>query len=283
MCGLALAVLAQKHAVRQKTVRKAVNAATTVLFFDPPKDEAKLSTVQSIFLFVPDFQRYNSEHILWIVAGIASAYFWIWLGKKQTSDLGERRIGLIQSLIPAGLWVVLSLYMAIFEQPVDLTLVLPFHISYFMNLLLPIMLWRRSFFLFEITYYMVMGGCIWSLLTPALEHGFPHYLNFRFFVVHMGLLQSILYAIFVYGFRPTWQSFGRAFLWTNIYFVLVLGINYLLNTNFMFLSKKPNVPTLLDLFGEWPWYIIGAEFLCLMMFTLVMLPFAFDQKEEKLA
>ena len=225
MCGLALAVLAQKHAVRQKNVRKRVNAGTAVLFFDPPKDEAKLSTVYSTFLFVPDFQRYNSEHLLWIFAGMASAYFWIWLGKKQTTDLGERRIGLIQSLIPAGLWIVLSLYMALFEQPVDLNLVLPFHISYFMNLLLPIMLWRRSFFLFEITYYMVMGGCIWSLLTPALEHGFPHYLNFRFFVVHIGLLQSILYAIFVYGFRPSWQSFGRAFLWTNIYFVLVLGIN----------------------------------------------------------
>jgi hypothetical integral membrane protein (TIGR02206 family) len=237
--------------------------------------------VHPIFLLVPDFQSYSSEHFIWLAVGAASTAFWIWLGRKQTTELGQRRIGLIQSLIPAGLWIVLSLYMVLFEQPVDLGLVLPFHISYFMNLMLPFMLWRRSFFLFEITYYMVMGGCIQSLLTPALDHGFPHYLNFRFFVVHMGLLQSILYAIFVYRFRPTWQSFGRAFLWTNLYFVFVLGINYLLGTNFMYLSKKPNVPTLLDLFGEWPWYIIGAEFLCLMMFTLVMLPFAFDKAEEK--
>lgn len=240
--------------------------------------------MQPLLLFVPDFQSYGLEHLLWLVAGAASAVFWIRLGKRQTTELAARRIGLIQSLIPAGLWLMLSLYMAIFESPVDLNLVLPFHISYFMNLLLPIMLWRRSYFLFEITYYMVMGGCIWSLLTPALEHGFPHYLNFRFFLVHMGLIQSVLYAIFVYGFRPSWQSFGRAFLWTNFYFVFVLGINYLLGTNFMYLSKKPTHPSLLDLFGEWPWYIIGAEFLCLMMFTLVMLPFAFnDKEEEKLA
>ncbi len=232
------------------------------------------------FLFIPNFQSYGQEHLLWLVVGAASAIFWIRLGKKQTTDLGERRIGLIQSLIPAVIWVAMSLYMVFFESPVDLGLVLPFHISYFMNLLLPIMLWRRSFFLFEITYYMVMGGCIHSLLTPALDHGFPHYLNFRFFLVHMGLIQSILYAIFVYGFRPTWQSFGRAFLWTNIYFVFVLGINHLLGTNFMYLSNKPSHPSLLDLFGEWPWYIVGAEFLCLMMFTLVMLPFAFDKKED---
>lgn len=239
--------------------------------------------MHQILLFVPEFKSYGLEHFIWLAVGAASAYFWIQLGRRQKSELDQQRIGLIQSLIPAGLWVLISVYMVLFERPVDLGLVLPFHISYFINLVLPFMLWRRSFFLFEITYYMVMGGCIQSLLTPALEHTFPHYLNLRFFIVHMGLLQSVLYAIFVYGFKPTWQSFGRAFLWTNIYFVFVLGINYLLGTNFMYLAKKPNNPSLLDLFGEWPWYIVGGEFLCLMMYTLVMLPFAFAKPAENVA
>lgn len=237
--------------------------------------------MRPLLLFAPDFQSYGSEHFIWLVIGIASTLSWIWLGRKQTTEIGQRRIGLIQSLIPAALWILISIYMAVFVRPLDLGLVLPFHICYFINLMLPVMLWRRSFFLFEISYYMVMGGCLQALLTPDLQHPFPHYINFRYFVVHMGLVQSILYAIFVYRFRPTWRSFGRAFLWANIYFVFVLGINYLLGTNFMYLSHKPNAPTLLDLFGEWPWYIVGGEFLCLMMFTLVMLPFAFDKKEEK--
>ncbi len=233
-----------------------------------------------IILFSPDFHNYSSEHYIWLAIGVTSTLFWIWLGKKQSTELGQQRIGLIQSLIPALLWIVLSLYMIFFVRPLDLGLVLPFHACYFINLLLPFMLWQRSFFLFEITYYMVMGGCIQALLTPDLHFGFPHYINFRYFVVHMGLAQSILYAVFVYRFRPTWRSFGRAFLWINIYFVFVLGINYLLGTNFMYLRHKPNAPTLLDLFGDWPWYIVGGEFLCLVMFTLVMLPFAFDKKGE---
>jgi hypothetical integral membrane protein (TIGR02206 family) len=225
--------------------------------------------VQSTLLFV----NYSLEHLIWILLGIASTVFWIWLGRKQSNEPSQQRIGLIQSLVPATLWIVLSLYMLFFETPVNWGLVLPFHVCYFINLLLPFMLWQRSFFLFEITYYMVMGGCAQALITPDLHHSFPHFINFRYFIVHMGLVQSILYAIFVYRFRPTWTSFGRAFLWTNIYFVFILGVNYLLGTNFMYLSKKPPNPTLLDLFGDWPWYIVGGEFLCLIMFTLVMLPF----------
>lgn len=237
--------------------------------------------MSTILLTASSFTSYSAEHFLWLVAGAISPVFWIWLGRRQPNKLAKRRVGLLQSLIPVLLWAAVTAYMALFERPIDLNLVLPFHISYFINLVLPFMLWRRNFFLFEITYYIVMGGCVHSLLTPALQHGFPHYLNIRFFVVHMGLLQSILYAIFVYGFRPTWASFGRAFLWTNAYFLAIFGINAILGTNFMFLNRKPPTPSLLDLFGEWPWYLVGAEFLCLMTFTLAMLPFAFSGKKDR--
>lgn len=200
------------------------------------------------------------------------------MGKKQRTEIGQRRIGLIQSLIPAFFWIATALYMLFFERPLDIGLVLPFHACYFINLLLPIMLWRRSFFLFEVTYFMVMGGCIQALITPDVGYAFPHFMNFRYFIVHMGLVQSILYAVMVYRFRPTWKSFGKAFLWTNLYLVFVSGVNYLLSTNFMYVNRKPNVPTMLDLFGDWPWYVIGGEFLCLVMFAMVMLPFAFDKQ-----
>lgn len=236
--------------------------------------------MHQLILFIPEFQNYGSEHLIWLLLGTVSATFWIWLGKSQSTEAGQRRIGLIQSLIPVLLWASISLYMALFESPVEMGLVLPFHACYFINLLLPVMLWQRSFLLFEITYFMVMGGCAQALITPDVQYSFPHYMNLRYFIVHMGLVQSILYALLVFRFRPNWSSYRKAFLWVNIYFVFVLGINFLLGTNFMYLSKKPNAPTLLDLFGEWPWYIVGGEFLALAMFALVMLPFAFDNRRR---
>lgn len=199
---------------------------------------------------------------------------WIWLGRQSVSERLKRRTGLVMSLIPVALWTSASLYLLRQPPPLRIDLILPFHVCYFLNLLLPVMLWRRSYFLFEISYFMVMAGCLQALLTPDIPQAFPHFLNIRYFFVHIGLVQSILYAVFVYGFRPSWSSLGRSFLWINLYFVFVAGVNYSLGTNFMYICQKPPTPTLLDLFGEWPWYLLGGELLALVLFTLVMLPFA---------
>lgn len=192
--------------------------------------------------------------------------------------MGKKRVGLMMSLLPAFLWLLLSFYMLFFVRPVDLGLILPFHVCYFLNLLMPVLMWRRSYFLFEVSYFMIMGGCIQALITPDVQTTFPHYMNLRYFVIHICLVQSMLFAIFVFGFRPTWKSLGKSFLWVNIYFVFVAGVNAMLGTNFMYLRRKPNVATMLDIFGDWPWYILGGELLALLLFSLVMLPFVFLKK-----
>jgi hypothetical integral membrane protein (TIGR02206 family) len=226
-----------------------------------------------MLLFAPPFQNYGTEHFLWLLAGLASMACWIGIGRSRPTELDKRRVGLVMSLIPVVLWAFVSAYAAIWIRPVELETILPFHACYFLNLLMPVMLWRRWYFLFEISYFMIMGGCIQALFTPDMQTVFPDYINVRYFFVHIGLAQSVLYAIFVYGFRPTWKSLGKSFLWVNIYFVFTNCVNFLLNTNFMYLRHKPTTPTLLDLFGDWPWYILGGEVLALTLFLVVFLPF----------
>ncbi|MCB0533813.1 MAG: TIGR02206 family membrane protein [Lewinellaceae bacterium] len=226
-----------------------------------------------LLLFQADFVNWGAEHQWWLAAAVASIVCWIFVGRQLTNELQQRRLALLMSLIPVAIWASVSVQLLQAPPPLRLDLILPFHICYFLNLLLPFMLWRKSYFLFEVSYFMVMAGCIQALLTPDIPQSFPHPFNIRYFFVHIGLAQSILFAVFVYGFRPTWRSFGKAFLWSNIYFVFVAGINLLLGTNFMYLCKKPPNPTLLDLFGEWPWYILGGELLAVVLFTVVLLPF----------
>jgi hypothetical integral membrane protein (TIGR02206 family) len=236
--------------------------------------------LQTLLLFQTNFINWGAEHRWWLLAGMASICSWLFLALRSTSDLGKRRIGLAMSLIPVSIWAINSVWLLFATPPLRWDLILPFHICYFLNLLLPVMLWRKSYFLFEVSYFMVMAGCIQALLTPDIPQSFPHPFNLRYFIVHIGLAQSILFAIFVYGFRPGWRSLGKSFLWSNVYFVFVAGINVLLGTNFMYLCHKPPNPTLLDLFGEWPWYILGGEVLALVLFVVVMLPFAWQRGSE---
>lgn len=227
-----------------------------------------------MYLNVSNFVSYGLEHFTWLLFGALTTYFWIWYGRRQSDDLGKRRVGLLMSLIPALLWASLSVYMILYMRPLDLGLVLPFHVCYFLNLMMPVLMWRKSYFLFELFYFMVMAGCIQALITPDVQTTFPHFMNVRYFFIHMCLAQSILYAIFVFEFKPTWRSLWKSLLWSNLYFVFVVGVNFLLDTNFMYLRRKPQTATLLDLFGDWPWYILGGELLALVLFTVVMLPFA---------
>jgi hypothetical integral membrane protein (TIGR02206 family) len=237
--------------------------------------------MMAFLLFFYQFKSYGSEHLLWLLYGIVAIIFWIWLGNKQTDDYGKRWVGMIMSLLPALCWLGIAVHKIIQDDPIDLNLVLPFHVCYFVNLCLPIMMWRKSYALFEVFYFVVMAGCAQALLTPDVETNFPEIIHIRYFFVHIGLVHSILYAIFVFQYAPTWRGLWKAFFWMNIYFLFAGAVNYLLGTNFMFLCHKPGSATLLDHLGEWPVYILAGEVLAIVLFMVVLLPFVIRKPHKE--
>jgi len=224
-----------------------------------------------------DFESFGTEHWTWLAMGLLSIITWVIAGRKAGTlpdgDHKQRLIGLIMGLIPAILWIGGSIWLTLYEDPIPKNFVLPFHVCYFLNLVMPFMLWRKSYFIFEITYFVTMAGTLQALFTPDLQHGFPDLINVRYFVVHIGLMMSTFYAIFVYGFRPTWKSLWKAILWTNLYMVFVTPINLFFDTNFMYVRAKPPVASMLDYLGDWPWYLLTGQVMLVVLFTIVLLPF----------
>jgi hypothetical integral membrane protein (TIGR02206 family) len=136
------------------------------------------------------------------------------------------------------------------------------------------MLFTKNYRIYELVYFLGIGGATQALLTPdASGYGFPHFRAFQTFIAH-GLLVFIpIYMTVVEGFRPTLQSLKRVFIWTNIYLLPVFFLNLLIGSNYLFVAYKPEFPTLLDLLAPWPWYVIQLEAVGLAILLGLYLPF----------
>ncbi len=137
------------------------------------------------------------------------------------------------------------------------------------------MLLTKSRKLYEIAFFLGILGALQALLTPNLDQTFPHFRYFHFFIAHAAIIGSSVYMTAAAGYRPTFRAMLRAFGWLNL-FALAAGIvNWATGENFMFLARKPDTASLLDLLAPWPWYIVELEAvavaLCLALLGLVKL------------
>lgn len=126
--------------------------------------------------------------------------------------------------------------------------------------------------IFDIAYYWAIAGATQSLCTPNLVHPTP-FLSVQFFFDHGLIVCATLYLIWSGQVHPRPGSVTRSLIAANIYALLVGIFDFLFKTDYMFLRSKPPTPSLLDLLGPWPWYILVCEFVALGLFLLLYLPF----------
>lgn len=62
-----------------------------------------------------------------------------------------------------------------------------------------------------------------------------------------------------------------------------MGANALLGSNYMFIARKPDDPSLIDVLGPWPWYILSLEAVGLAICFILYLPFAIKDWQAKRA
>lgn len=152
---------------------------------------------------------------------------------------------------------------------------LPFHLCSVLVWVSGAALLTRSFKIYEYLYFMGIGGAIQALLTPDVGlYGYPHYRFFQTFISHGGIITAAIYMTAIEGQRPTWRSLLRVAIGMNIYLAVVFGINSLIGSNYLFIMRPPDTPSLIDMLGPWPWYILALEAIGLMTCLLLYLPFA---------
>ncbi|OWA36594.1 TIGR02206 family membrane protein [Saccharibacillus sp. O16] len=146
---------------------------------------------------------------------------------------------------------------------------LPLELCSLMLLTAILMLITRSRFLTGLVFFAGIGGAMQALITPNLAYTYPHFRFVQFFVAHAAIILSALYMVWIERFRATWRTVFIAMLSLNGIALIVYVIDRLLDANYMFLRGKPDTPSVLDMFGDYPLYLLAEEALALMTFTLL--------------
>ena len=113
--------------------------------------------------------------------------------------------------------------------------------------------------IFEFLALIGSPGAFHALLTPQLNHGFAPFLAFKYYFGHTAIILIPLFLAIVQGYRVRTSSWYRVFLMVQLLIIIIMIINQLFGSNYMYLYEKPLVSSPMIL-GDWPWYILGFEF-----------------------
>ncbi|MFZ5642541.1 MAG: TIGR02206 family membrane protein [Bacillota bacterium] len=150
---------------------------------------------------------------------------------------------------------------------------LPLQLCDMALILSAVMMINKNNNVFEVVYIWGMGGAFQALLTPDLFYSFPHFMFFKFFIAHGIVIVVISFMVFVEGCRPQPGALKRVFMFTNAYALAIAAFNIFTRSNYLFLCQKPNMPSIFDLMGPWPWYLLSLEVVLIASFFLYNLPF----------
>ncbi len=172
--------------------------------------------------------------------------------------------------IYSGLWSAQTML------PLNICSVLVFASAY--------MLAARSYPAYEFCYFLGIGAASQVLVNPDLGViQYPHFLFFQTSISHGLVVIAAIYMTVIEKFRPYPKSLLKVAVGMNTYLLLMAVVNRWLGSNYLFIARKPETPTLLDWLGPWPWYILGMEALGAAIAGALYLPFFLQDLARKRA
>lgn len=218
------------------------------------------------------FVNYGTEYFLSCIVFLTIGVMVIWYGLRCRNRGVQDRFHI--SFIFFYLLLQLSKsiihwHLGVFDVREDLPL-------YLCNMMPFFMFWafyRNNKKVFKIFAFWILAGSFQSIITPTLEHSYPHYEYFRYWFIHSGITISVLYGFIVYKWKLTFRDGWLSLLWLNIFAAVIYVINHFLGSNYFYLKQKPPGANLYSLLNDWPWYIFQLEFVAIILFAIVASPF----------
>lgn len=218
------------------------------------------------------FPHFGTQHwlILFLTAVAPIVLIW-WARRSQhpgTVKLMARSLGALL-LLNYIAYTIFRIQSGYWEVRYDL----PMEFCNWSTAVTVLALWTRNRTMAELSYFWVLAGSLNGVITPDLQAQFPQFYFFIFWIGHSGLVVAALFVVFGLRLPPRPGSLWRVIGYSQLYFVCAMGVNYLVNGNYGYLSHKPGGASVLDGLGDWPYYILSMQAVAIVLFAILYAPF----------
>ena len=148
---------------------------------------------------------------------------------------------------------------------------LPLEMCYISALLVPLYTkYKNSQPLKNWFFFAGFGGSLFAFINTNLSETEQIYVSIHYFFAH-GLVIFVMLSLVADGYRPSWNDYFNAIKMTTFLVIIIVCINLVLNSNYMFTFKKPSGTNFTILMPEWPLYFIMMLAIGLIFYTLMMI------------
>ena len=123
--------------------------------------------------------------------------------------------------------------------------------------------------LFQFVYYTGVIGGIMAILTPQMNYfdgSLRYYLNY--YVSHSLIIVLPIFMFLHLDLKLPKFSWFKIWIHLNILMAIIMPINFLLDSNYMYVNAAPEVSNPLVI-GEWPYYLLIWEPLVMIIAYLI--------------
>lgn len=136
-------------------------------------------------------------------------------------------------------------------------------------------LWTYGHRTSALTYYWGLVLSVQALFSPALSGpDFPGREFLVFWGLHLFVIWTAIYLTWGVGMRPGWRDYRLVIVVSIGWAVVAMVVNWITGANYGFLNRKPEIDSVLDVLGPWPWYLIPEIALVLGIWALMTWPWA---------
>lgn len=135
-----------------------------------------------------------------------------------------------------------------------------------------------------ISYFWGLTLNLQSIVTPDLNYFDYPVLEFvMYWFLHITACLVPIIFVCGLGYRPTWRGYGFAYAATLLWAGTVLSVNILIGTNYGYLSNAPAGPSVLDVLGPWPIYMLWEAVIIAVVWALMTWPWEAHRSRSNVA